>query len=123
MKSGVKGGLRYFSQGLIFGAGYGGGGAADTAMQKPQFDLAKVVALLSVGVGSVVSIGLFIALGLLLDNHIGTTPLFTLIGLFAGGAGVFYTIYRHMITALSSRDSTHRKQEDGSESSEDTGRE
>lgn len=95
--------------------------------QKAQFDLARVVALLSVGVGSVASIGLFIALGYFLDRHIGTTPLFTLIGLFVGGAGVFYSLYRHMMAALDARgaqnqEGSDRPNEEGSESTEETRR-
>lgn len=63
-------------------------------MQRPEYDRRKVGAYLGLGVGFAASALLFAALGSILDSRIGTTPLFTLIGVFVGGAAGFYSLYR-----------------------------
>jgi len=39
----------------------------------------------------------FCYLGYLLDNYLGSLPLFTLLGTFIGAGGAFYSIYRKVI--------------------------
>ncbi len=66
-------------------------------MEKPQYDRRTVGAYLGLGVGFAASALVFAALGAFLDGRLGTTPLFTLLGVFVGGAAGFYSLYRRAI--------------------------
>lgn len=63
-------------------------------MPNPDFDRRRVGTYLGLGFGLAATTGLFMALGVLLDRHAGTAPLFTLLGAFVGGALGFYNLYR-----------------------------
>ena len=75
------------------------GRSLECAMQRPEIDRRLVGAYLGLGAGfAAITLG-FAALGSFLDRLIGTTPLFTLIGVFLGGAVGFYSLYRHATAA------------------------
>ena len=63
-------------------------------MQRLEYDPGRVGAYLGLGAGFAGVTLLFAALGQLLDRHIGTTPIFTLLGVFIGGAAGSYHLYR-----------------------------
>ncbi|HMI43873.1 MAG TPA: AtpZ/AtpI family protein [Gemmatimonadaceae bacterium] len=62
-----------------------------------------------VGMQFAVAIIAFLFAGQWLDNRLGTNGLFTIAGVFVGGAGAFYSMYRK-ITAAQRRDDEERKQ-------------
>ena len=45
------------------------------------------------------SIGLFLWAGWWLDGKLGTTPLLTIVGAFAGAGAGFYSLYRQLVLA------------------------
>ena len=61
-----------------------------------------------VGLQFAVSILVFLYLGQWLDRKLGTAPWFLLIGVFVGGAGSFYSMYRRLMAAQA-RDEAARK--------------
>ena len=61
-----------------------------------------------VGVQFAVAIIVFVFAGQWLDNRLGTNGLFTIAGVFVGGAGAFYSMYRK-IAAAQRRDDEERK--------------
>ncbi len=63
-------------------------------MQRPEYDRRRVGAYLGLGAGFAASALVFAALGLFLDGRLGTTPVFTLLGVLVGGAAGFYSLYR-----------------------------
>ena len=83
-------------------------------MQTPQYDRGKVGAYLGLGAGFAGSAILFAVLGMLLDRKIGTTPVFTLLGVFVGGAAGFYHLVRRAI-ALGEGDGSKEQENDTSE--------
>ena len=56
-----------------------------------------------IGVQFALAILVFVYAGVWLDKRLGSTPWFTLIGVFVGAAGGFYSMYRK-ITASQRRD-------------------
>ncbi|UCC73411.1 MAG: AtpZ/AtpI family protein [Gemmatimonadota bacterium] len=63
-------------------------------MQVPDEDRRKVGAYLGLGWGFAGAVGLFVGLGWLLDRWLGVSPVFTVIGVFVGGAAGFYYLVR-----------------------------
>ena len=57
------------------------------------------------------SIALFAWLGSLLDERLGTGPLFVLTGTFVGFGGGFYSMYRQLMHGTKSRDESPDKPE------------
>lgn len=51
------------------------------------------------GIQFAVAIVLFVFLGSWLDNRLGTSPLFILLGVLVGGGGGFYSLYRKVSAA------------------------
>ena len=62
------------------------------------------------GLQFAVSIVAFLLLGQWADRKLGTAPVFLLIGVFIGGAGAFYSMYRK-ITAAQRADDERRRRE------------
>lgn len=94
-------------------------------MKAPEYDRARVGAYLGLGAGFAGSTLLFAILGLLLDRHIGTTPLFTLLGVFVGGSAGFYSLYRRAMALQEEEEEKARDRDDdknqGSSGSSSTG--
>jgi F0F1-type ATP synthase assembly protein I len=65
--------------------------------------------LAGVGLQFAVSILLFLFLGQWADRKLGSTPAFTLVGVFIGGGAAFYSMYRR-VTAAQKADDERRKQ-------------
>ena len=61
------------------------------------------------GIQFAVSLVLFIFLGSWLDKRYGTSPLFILIGVLAGGGGAFYSLYRKVSSVQKADDEQRRK--------------
>lgn len=62
------------------------------------------------GLQFAIAIVLFLFLGQWIDKKLGTSPLFLLAGVFAGGGGAFYSMYRRL-TAAQKADDERRKRE------------
>lgn len=63
-------------------------------MQSPEFDRRRIGTYLGLGIGLAATTVLFMVVGVLLDRGVGTSPLFTVVGAFVGGALGFYYLYR-----------------------------
>jgi F0F1-type ATP synthase assembly protein I len=61
-----------------------------------------------VGIQFALAIVVFLFAGQWLDKRFGTNGLFTIAGVFVGGAGAFYSMYRK-ITAAQKKDDEERK--------------
>jgi ATP synthase protein I len=61
-----------------------------------------------VGLQFALSILVFLFAGQWLDRKLGTAPWFLLVGVFVGGAGSFYSMYRKLMAAQA-RDEAARK--------------
>ena len=66
-----------------------------------------------VGLQFAAAIVLFLFAGRWLDDKLGTSGLFTIAGVFIGGGGAFYLMYRN-ITAAQRRDDEERSGHSGS---------
>lgn len=66
-------------------------------MKGPEYDRERVGAYLGLGAGLAGSILAFALLGWLLDRSIGTSPVFTGLGAFVGGAAGFYYVVRQAL--------------------------
>ena len=64
------------------------------AMQDPEYDRRILGTFLSLGVGFAASVLFFAVLGIFVDKKLGTSPLFTLLGVLIGGVGGFYSLVR-----------------------------
>jgi len=65
-----------------------------------------------VGLQFAASILLFLYAGQWLDRRLGTSPLFVVVGVFVGGGGAFYSMYRRLM-ADQAREDAERKTELG----------
>jgi len=65
-----------------------------------------------IGVQFALAILVFVYAGVWLDKRLGSTPWFTLIGVFVGAAGGFYSMYRK-ITASQRRDAEQQAKRRG----------
>ena len=66
-------------------------------MLGPEYDRRKVGAYLGLGAGFAVSTLAFAVVGVFLDSRLGTTPLFTVLGVLVGGTAAFYSLYRRAV--------------------------
>jgi F0F1-type ATP synthase assembly protein I len=60
------------------------------------------------GLQFALSIVLFLLLGQWIDRKLGTSPVFVLAGVFVGGAGGFYSMYRRLTAAQKADDERRR---------------
>ena len=58
--------------------------------------LRAVGAYTGLGIQLGATVVVFFFIGYYLDRHLGTIPLFTLLGTFVGAGGAFYSIYRKL---------------------------
>lgn len=61
-----------------------------------------------VGIQFALSILLFLLVGKWIDGHLGTTPLFLILGAFVGAAAGFYSMYRK-VAAATRKDAASRE--------------
>jgi len=61
-----------------------------------------------IGIQFAFAIILFLYVGQWIDNRVGTNGLFTIIGVFVGAGGAFYSIYRK-VSAAQKRDDENRR--------------
>ena len=66
-----------------------------------------------VGLQFAVAIVLFVLLGQWADRHFGTRPVFLLTGVFIGGGGAFYSLYRRISVAQKADDERRKRQQEG----------
>ena len=70
----------------------------------PKKEELNVSTFAGAGLQFAIGIVLFLFLGRWADQKLGTAPLFLLIGVFAGGAGGFYSMYRRIAQAQKADD-------------------
>ncbi|HEX7051803.1 MAG TPA: AtpZ/AtpI family protein [Longimicrobiales bacterium] len=73
---------------------------------RPMVDVARY---LGHGLAWVLSTGLFLGLGWLVDRWLGTAPLFTILGAFIGAAAGFYSLYHHLVVEPRQREEEERR--------------
>lgn len=73
--------------------------------QKPQQNM-DYLRFLGVGLTWVVSTGVFLYLGTLIDARWGSKPVFSLAGAFIGAAAGFYYVYRQSLESIKRKDDT-----------------
>lgn len=61
------------------------------------------------GLQFVAAILLFLFAGQWLDRRLGTSPVFVLAGVFVGGGGAFYGMYRKLMAAQAEDDAWRRR--------------
>jgi len=61
-----------------------------------------------IGIQFAFAIILFLYVGQWIDNRVGTNGLFTIIGVFVGAGGAFYSIYRKVSAAQKQDDENRR---------------
>ena len=72
-------------------------------------DSINVGSFAGAGLQFAISLVLFLLLGQWMDRKFGTSPVFLLAGVFIGGAGAFYSMYRKL-SAAQKADDERRKQ-------------
>lgn len=83
-------------------------------MPEPAREELKLSTFAGVGLQFAVAIVAFVLLGQWVDRKLGTAPAFLMIGVFVGGAGAFYNLYRR-IAAAQKADDERRSQRTGGE--------
>ena len=68
---------------------------------------------LGIGLTWALSTVLFLYLGTVLDDRLGTDPWLTLIGAFVGAAAGFWYMYRHLVVEPREAERRRREGEDG----------
>jgi len=77
--------------------------------KEEKFKLAYVISLVTqIGLTVSVTVGIFILLGRFFDNHFGTAPIFTLLGLFLSLIVSMYEVYRLVLPVLESKKKQER---------------
>ena len=60
------------------------------------------------GLQFAITLVVFLFLGQWIDKKLGSSPIFLLAGVFIGGAGAFYSMYRRLSTAQKADDERRR---------------
>lgn len=66
--------------------------------QKPVGGGGSAATYAGFGIQFLVAILVFAYAGSWVDKHLGTGPLFLIVGVFAGAAGTFYSMYRRLMS-------------------------
>jgi len=82
---------------------------------KPTHEELKLSTFAGVGLQFAVAIVAFVLLGQWADRKLGTAPAFLMIGVFIGGAGAFYNLYRRIAAAQKADDERRSKERGGEE--------
>jgi ATP synthase protein I len=75
----------------------------------------KLSTFAGVGLQFAVAIVAFVLLGQWVDRKLGTAPVFLIIGVFVGGGGAFYSLYRRITQAQLADDERRRREHSGDE--------
>ena len=78
----------------------------------PAKDEINVGSFAGAGIQFAVAVVLFVLLGQWLDRKLGTAPIFLLAGVFVGGTGAFYSMYRRLTTAQKADDERRKREKD-----------
>jgi F0F1-type ATP synthase assembly protein I len=73
-------------------------------LPEPKSDEINVSTYAGAGLQFAFGIVLFLLLGQWADRHLGTGPLFLILGVFIGGFGGFYSMYRRISAAQKADD-------------------
>jgi F0F1-type ATP synthase assembly protein I len=84
----------------------------NTGPKREQLNLSTFA---GIGLQFAIAIVLFLLLGQWVDKKLGTAPVFLMIGVFAGGGGSFYNLYRRITAAQKADDERRRKERSGEE--------
>lgn len=66
-------------------------------MRLPEEDRRRIGAYLGLGWAFAAAVGMFVALGWLVDDWLETGPIFTVIGMLVGAAAGFYYLVSHAL--------------------------
>lgn len=66
-----------------------------------------------IGLQFAIAIVLFLLMGQWVDKKLGTAPVFLMIGVFIGGGGAFYNLYRRITLAQKADDERRRNERTG----------
>jgi F0F1-type ATP synthase assembly protein I len=87
----------------------------DPQSNPPGKDGLNLSSFAGVGLQFAISIVLFLFLGQWADRKLGTSPLFLLLGVFIGGGGAFYSMYRKVAAAQKADDDRRKRDREGKE--------
>ncbi len=82
-------------------------------MRVPEEDRRRIGAYLGLGWGFAFAVGLFVGLGWLLDGWLDASPIFTVIGVFVGGAAGFYFVVRQALDIQQDSRAEERDNDEG----------
>ena len=92
----------------------GGGPASGPPGGKGADEGPSVSEFAGVGLQFAVSILVFVFVGQWLDRKLGTAPWLLLVGVFVGGAGSFYSMYRKLMAAQARDEAIRKAKREGS---------
>ncbi len=79
---------------------------------QPAKDEINVGSFAGAGIQFAVAVVLFVLLGQWADKKLGTAPVFLLAGVFIGGTGAFYSMYRRLTAAQRADDERRKREKD-----------
>ena len=85
----------------------------DPKSKNPSDDGLNLKSFAGAGLQFAISILLFLFLGQWADRKLGTAPLFLLLGVFLGGGGAFYSMYRKVSAAQKADDDRRKREKEG----------
>ena len=86
---------------------------SDPKPATPNKDDLNLGSFAGVGLQFAISLVAFLFLGQWADRKLGTSPLFLLIGVFIGGGGAFYSMYRRLSAAQKADDERRKRSREG----------
>ena len=86
---------------------------SDPKPDTPNKDDLNLGSFAGVGLQFAISLVAFLFLGQWADRKLGTSPLFLLIGVFIGGGGAFYSMYRRLSAAQKADDERRKRSREG----------
>ena len=84
----------------------------ENRIKPPAKDEINVGSFAGAGIQFAVAVVLFVLLGQWADRKLGTAPIFLLAGVFIGGTGAFYSMYRRLTAAQKADDERRKREKD-----------
>ncbi len=78
-----------------------------------SFGSGPAAQFMGLGLQFVLSLLLFLYLGKWVDTKLGTSPLFLILGVFAGASAAFYSMYRSLKTEERREEAEERRKKEG----------